>query len=179
MFFCGFMSQNRSKNVLYTEMKKETFQDEARRLRPRLTALARRYTDDADDAEDIVQDALLKLWLMHDDLQSPPDGLAMVLTRNLSIDHQRRKKLPILTPEMVETAYEEDERIERMMRVIDTLPGMQQIVLRLRHLEGMEYRDIAHITGTTETAVRKTLSRARKAVAERINKRKYDDKDRR
>ena len=159
-------------------MNKETFQDEARRLRPRLTVLARRYTDDADDAEDIVQDALLKLWLMHDDLQSPPDGLAMVLTRHLCIDHQRRKKRPCPTQEMVETAYEEDERIELMMRVIDTLPGMQQIVLRLRHLEGMEYRDIARITGTTETAVRKALSRARKAVAERINKGKYDDKNR-
>lgn len=178
MFFCVFMSQKRNKSVLYTEMKKETFQDEVRRLRPRLTVLARRYTDDADDAEDIVQDALLKLWLMHDDLQSPPDGLAMVLTRHLCIDHQRRKKRPCPTPEMVETADEEDERIELMMRVIDTLPGMQQIVLRLRHLEGMEYRDIARITGTTETAVRKALSRARKAVAERINKGKYDDKNR-
>ncbi len=151
-------------------MTEETFQDEARRLRPKLTALARRYTDDADDAEDIVQDALLKLWLMHDDLQSPPDGLAMVLTRNLSIDHLRRKNRPCPTPEIVETEHEDDERIERMMRVIDTLPGLQQIVLRLRHMEEMEFRDIARITGTSEAAVRKTLSRARKAVAEKLSK---------
>lgn len=151
-------------------MTEETFQDEARRLRPKLTALARRYTDDVDDAEDIVQDALLKLWLMHDDLQSPPDGLAMVLTRNLGIDHLRRKKRPCPTPEVTDTEHEDDERIERMMRVINTLPGMQQIVLRLRHMEEMEFRDIARITGTSEAAVRKTLSRARKAVAEKLSK---------
>ena len=150
-------------------MTEETFQNEARRLRPKMTAVARRYTDHAADAEDIVQDALLKLWLMHDDLQSPPDGLAMVLTRNLSIDHQRKKKPHVPTPDIAEEESTEDERIERMMRVINTLPAKQQIILRLRHMEGMKMCVIATLTAQTEAAVRKTLSRARQEVLMKLN----------
>ena len=149
-------------------MTEETFQNEARRLRPKMTAVARRYTDHAADAEDIVQDALLKLWLMHDDLQSPPDGLAMVLTRNLSIDHQRKKKPHVPTPDIAEEESTEDERIERMMRVINTLPAKQQIILRLRHMEGMKMCDIATLTAQTEAAVRKSLSRARQEVLRKL-----------
>ena len=151
-------------------MTEETFQHEARRLRPKLTAVARRYTDLAADAEDIVQDALLKLWLMHEDLQSPPDGLATVLTRNLSIDHQRRKRPRYPTPDIAAEETTEDDRIERMMRVIDTLPAKQQIILRLRHMEGMKTSDIARLTAQTEAAVRKMLSRARQEILLKVKK---------
>ena len=50
------------------------------------------------------------------------------------------------------------------MKVIDTLPAAQQVVLRLRHIDGMPMADIARLTGSSEAAVRKTLSRARMAV---------------
>ncbi|MBR5688044.1 MAG: RNA polymerase sigma factor [Prevotella sp.] len=149
-------------------MTEETFQNEVQRLRPKLTALAKRYTNHASDAEDIVQDVFLKLWQMRDDLVSPPDGLALVLTRNLSIDHQRRKKPHYPTRDIAEEEAVEDERIERMMQAIDSLPSRHQIILRLRHLEGMEIRDIATLTSQTEAAVRKMLSRARKETLEII-----------
>ncbi|MBR4389655.1 MAG: sigma-70 family RNA polymerase sigma factor [Prevotella sp.] len=151
-------------------MTQETFQDEAKRLRPTLTAVAERYSDNAADAEDIVQDVLLKLWLMHDDLRSPADGLAIMMTRNLSIDHQRRRKPQRPTLDIPEEEHEEDERIDRMMQLIDTLPPMQQIILRFRHLDGMEYSEIAHITSSTETAVRKMISRARKEILLKLKK---------
>jgi RNA polymerase sigma-70 factor (ECF subfamily) len=61
------------------------------------------------------------------------------------------------------------ERIERMMKVIETLPDMQQTILRLRHMEGMEFKEIAELTGSTEAAVRKALSRARQAVRDKFN----------
>lgn len=58
------------------------------------------------------------------------------------------------------------ERIERMMAIVGTLPPAQQIILRLRHIDGMSMADIARLTGGTEVAVRKALSRARMAVKE-------------
>ena len=61
-----------------------------------------------------------------------------------------------------------DERIERMMTLVATLPTMQQTVLRLRHMQGMEMRDIARIIGASEVSVRQSLSRARRAVFERM-----------
>jgi RNA polymerase sigma-70 factor (ECF subfamily) len=56
------------------------------------------------------------------------------------------------------------------MAMVETLPDKQQIILRLRHMEGMEFSDIASLLCTTEVAVRKSLSRARQAVKEKMMK---------
>ncbi len=154
-------------------MTQEEYKKEARRLRPRLLQTARRYLND-DDAEDTVQDVLLRLWQMVDTLHMPIDGLATVLVRNFCIDRRRRsqRQVPVLTTDY-EQAYESegDERIEHILALIDTLPTIQQTILRLRHIEGMEMREIAELTGSSEVAIRKTLSRARQALKQQYDKR--------
>ena len=145
-------------------MTQEEFKEEAQRLRPRLMLTARRYLGD-DDAEDTVQDALLRLWQMVGELRQPLDALALRLTRNLCIDQVRRRKPTVMLTDSDGTDETgDDERIERMMAVVSTLPDLQQTVLRLRHLEGMEMNEIADLTGSSEVAIRKALSRARQAV---------------
>jgi RNA polymerase sigma-70 factor (ECF subfamily) len=62
----------------------------------------------------------------------------------------------------------EDERLERIVSIMNSLPTMQQTIVRLRHREGMEMRQIAEHTGSSEVAVRKALSRARKAIREQF-----------
>ena len=152
-------------------MTQEEFKEEAQRLRPRLMLTARRYLGD-DDAEDTVQDVLLRLWQMVGELRQPFDALALRLTRNLCIDKVRRKKPTVMLTDSGETdqAENDDERIERMMAVVSTLPDLQQTVLRLRHLEGMEMNEIADLTGSSEVAIRKALSRARQAVRQKYMK---------
>ena len=153
-------------------MTQEQFKDEARRLRPRLMELARRYLCD-DDAEDTVQDVLLRLWQMVGNLHQPLDALALRLTRNLCIDQLRRQRpSPILTAEQEQADdCDTDERIERVLTMIDALPTLQQTILRLRHIEGMEMREIAALTGSSEVAIRKALSRARQALRQQYEKR--------
>jgi RNA polymerase sigma-70 factor (ECF subfamily) len=152
-------------------MTQEEFKEEAQRLRPRLMLTARRYLGD-DDAEDTVQDALLRLWQMVGELRQPFDALALRLTRNLCIDQVRRRKPTVMLTDSGETdqAENDDERIERMMAVVSTLPDLQQAVLRLRHLEGMEMNEIADLIGSSEVAIRKALSRARQAVKQKYLK---------
>ena len=151
-------------------MTQEEFKEEAQRLRPRLMLTARRYLGD-DDAEDTVQDALLRLWQMVGELRQPFDALALRLTRNLCIDKvHRRKPTVMLTDSSGTDETDDDERIERMMAVVSTLPDLQQTVLRLRHLEGMEMNEIADLTGSSEVAIRKALSRARQAVRQKYMK---------
>ena len=145
-------------------MTQDEFKEEARQLRPQLMKVARCYLSD-DDAEDTVQDVLLRLWQMVDEVRRPLAPLALRLTRNLCIDKVRRRKTNFqLTDSDEDNDTEEDERIGRVMNVIDTLPDLQQTILRLRHLEGMEMKEIASLTGCSEVAVRKALSRARQAV---------------
>ena len=152
-------------------MTQEEFKEEAQRLRPRLMLTARRYLGD-DDAEDTVQDVLLRLWQMVGELRQPFDALALRLTRNLCIDKVRRRKPTVMLTDSngTDLADGDDERIERMMAVVSTLPDLQQTILRLRHLEGMEMNEIADLTGSSEVAIRKALSRARQAVRQKYMK---------
>ena len=153
-------------------MTAKEFQHEATLLRPKLLAVAHRYLADDDAAEDIVQDALLKMWLMVAELRKPMAPLAWVLIRNLSVDYLHHQH-PAETLEHVQGAVTENavDGEERMMAVVRTLPSMQQTVLRLRHMEGMQMAEIATLIGSTEVAVRKALSRARQAVRREYDKR--------
>ena len=154
-------------------MTQEEYIDEARRLRPRLLEVARRYLVD-EDAEDTVQDALLRLWQMLDQLHLPLDALASVLVRNLCVDRLRRRQplAPLDDRVSVDgvSQADTDERIDRMMAVVAQLPPLQQTILRLRHMEGMDMAQIAALTGSSEVNLRKALSRARQSVRQQYLK---------
>jgi RNA polymerase sigma-70 factor (ECF subfamily) len=101
------------------------------------------------------------------------DGLARVIVRNLCLDAIRRRKpregieaLPVVAGSGSESI--EHERIERMMAIVESLPDIPQTIIRLRHMEGMELKDIARLLQMEETAVRKALSRARQTVREKL-----------
>ena len=153
-------------------MTKDEYEIAMQRIRPGLIAEAIRYMGNADEAEDMVQDAMLKLWQMCAQLKSPVDGLARVLVRNICLDSIRRRKpregIEYLPPAAGSNEAEEHERIERMMRLVENLPDVPQTILRLRHMEGMEMKEIARLLHMEEAAVRKALSRARQAVRERL-----------
>ncbi|MBQ2496333.1 MAG: hypothetical protein II521_09485, partial [Prevotella sp.] len=103
-------------------MTTEEFKLEVQAIRPRLISQAQRYLDNTDDAEDVVQDALLRLWQMREQLRSPLDRMAMVVTRNLAIELLRQRKSEDLL-EYVETDEpREDYRIERILTILSTLP---------------------------------------------------------
>ena len=150
-------------------MTTEQFSKEAERMRPMLLGVAQRMLDD-DNAEDVVQDALLKLWQIRDEVENLP-GMARVIVRHRCLDIIRRQP-PTVSLKDTDSEDEEDdikdERIERMMALVATLPTMQQTVLRLRHMQGMEMRDIANLIGASEVAVRQSLSRARRAIFEKM-----------
>ncbi len=151
-------------------MTHEQYQEEVVKIRPRLLQTARRYLTD-DEAEDTVQDVLLRLWQMLPQLRSPMEPLAQVLVRNYSIDKLRRMHPTLQLSEAAHTAESPttNERVERIMTIMDTLPTMQQTIFRLRHIEGMEMKEIARLTGSTEAAVRKSLSRARQSIIRKYN----------
>lgn len=146
-------------------MTEEQYQEEVVKMRARLMMTARRYLTN-DEAEDTVQDVLLRLWQILPELHSPMEPLAHILVRNYSVDRLRRKRPTLQLSEASDAtdSKTESERAERIMAIISRLPALQQTIFRLRHIEGMEMKDIAQLMGSTEAAVRKSLSRARQSI---------------
>lgn len=145
--------------------------DNTEEVRPRLIAIARKIVGNDDDAEDIVQDALLRLWQVKEEVRNA-ESMAKIITRNLSIDYVRRKHITVDIDESKlenDDVDNNDEQIQRIMNLINKLPTMQQTVIRLRHIDGLKMSDIAKITGTTEQAVRQSISRARRTILKNYN----------
>ncbi len=146
-------------------MTQEDLQKEVVRVRPMMVAQAHYYLQ-GDEAEDIVQDALLKMCLLRQQLRPPVDSFASVLVRNLSLNylHRTQRKetmtdIDTLVDEM--TDEEEESHTEQLMRIVESLPPKQQAIIRLHDMEGMNYQEISLLTGMPETALRKSVSRIR------------------
>jgi len=152
-------------------MEQNRFEIEAKRMRPALLRMAIRYLEDSDEAEDAVQDVLLKLWFLRDRLDQyrSVDALAIVITKHLCINRLRgiriekvdlEQGISIGGGENPEMKLVEEENMQEILEVIGTLPDLQQSILRMKHLEGFEVEEIARLTGSTPVAVRTNLSRA-------------------
>ncbi len=159
------------------------FETWVRRLRPSLQTVARRMLADEEDAEDAVQDTLLKLWLVRDrlTLYRSPDALAVVVVKNLCISRLREQQTEALPlPENVDIRSERspdwdlEEREDHtwLCRTIQGLPSAQMTILKMSQAEGMSNREIADVLGIAETSVRTTLCKARHKLLEELKKRK-------
>ena len=154
-------------------MMTESFMDEVKAVRPTLLSVARGILGSDEEAEDVVQDAMLRLWQLRDEPICNVRGFARVVVRNLSLSkvRQRRVTVDIARADIAndnESESARNEQIDRMMELVDALPTMQQTVLRMRHMQEMTMADIASLIGTSEAAVRQSLSRARRNIIEQF-----------
>ena len=152
-------------------MTAETFKDEVQAMRPMLVGVAKGVLGSDEEAEDVVQDALLRLWQLRDEPIRNVRGFARIVVRNLCLSKVRRKQVMVDIGKADiadETETTNNEQIDRMMALVDALPTMQQTVLRLRHMQDMSMADIASLIGTSESAVRQSLSRARRSILEQF-----------
>ena len=147
------------------------------RCRRMLVSVARGYLGDDDMAEDVVQEALLKLYAMRDKLDTyhSVEALARVVVKRLSLNvlrnHQRHRVVQ-LNVDVSDGGVMDDDRVRVILSLIDGLPDKQQMVLRMKHIEGMEVEEIASVIQMSTDAVYQNLSRARRAILEQFKDRK-------
>jgi RNA polymerase sigma-70 factor (ECF subfamily) len=146
------------------------------RWKSRLLRQAMRMLPSEEDAEDVLQDAFIKLWAKACQLESDEEAIALttVTIRNLSIDrlrHNRHLQTESLNEQPgeaydhEENSYEVDDRkvlVEQIMK--RALTPIQQQIVQLREYEQKSYEEVAKLLGMKEPAVRMQLSRARKAI---------------
>lgn len=162
-------------------MHKISFRDNILPLKDKLFRLALRITFDSSEAEDIVQDTLIKVWDKRDEWQQIEsiESYCMTITRNLAIDRSQKmearnmeltpeaQEMPdTLTPEKL---FEQDEQLRLIHQVINSLPEKQRTIVQLRDIEGKSYKEIAEILGITEEQVKVNLFRARQRIKTEIN----------
>lgn len=150
-------------------------------MRDYLFATARRILSEEEDAEDAVQEVLLKLWYIRESLGRYENVEAFVttVTKNHCLDKLKGRKRTegmtdsVLVLQSDTTPYELTERRDThalIRKIIETLPSLQREIIKMKDMEEYEVEEIAGITGTKPDAVRMNLSRARKRVRDEFLK---------
>lgn len=163
-------------------MKKLSFRDDVLPLKDKIFRLALRITLSRAEAEDIVQDVLIKVWNRRDDLAEVDsiEAYSLTVCRNLSLDRLQRKEndnvnLDDAPPTEADDAPPDlqmirNERIDNIKRLIEQLPIPQRAAMQLRDMEGKTYKEISAITGQTEEQVKVNIFRARQYIRKQIEK---------
>lgn len=140
-----------------------------------LLLLARRLLRDEAEAEDVAQEAFLRLWRQGAGLEIGPAGLAPWLKRvvsNLAIDRLRVRGRLEITDEVPEQAEEADqlrrlesrELAEKVEAALRRLPDRQRLALTMFHYEGHSLEEVGRMMGATAEAVESLLARARRSL---------------
>lgn len=138
---------------------------------PAMLGLARRVLGNAADAEEVVQEAMLRVWT-HAPRWQPLAAFRTWLTRivvNLCLDRKRKARWVELeaageiadpTPDAADQS-EADERERLVAGAIDELPDRQRTAIVLTYRQGMSNAEVAEVLGTTVSAVETLLMRGK------------------
>jgi len=162
-------------------MKSISFRNDILPLKNVLYRLALRITLSHEDAEDVVQDTLLKVWSRKNDWQQIQniEAYAMTIARNLALDKMKRvsahlaslDNMPVNDQAKSHNPYErifEQDRLQFVRNLIDQLPEKQRSCMQLRDVEEKSYREISDILGITEEQVKVSIFRARQTIKQKI-----------
>ena len=160
-------------------MQEISFRDDILPLKDKLFRLALRITFDRAEAEDVVQDTMIRVWNKREEWTQfgSIEAYCLTVAKNLAIDRSQKKEAQNveLTPEMEEESeisgpYDHlvnNERMSIIHRLINELPEKQRLIMQLRDIEGESYKEIAKILNLTEEQVKVNLFRARQKVKQR------------
>lgn len=144
-------------------------------LRDRLFRIAWYIVRSKEEAEDIIQDVMIRIWKMEGEVKliGNVEAYCYTMTRNLALNRMELKVnrhigLSDGQDSGVEDGpleqMEQEERSRLLLRLMQRLPEPQCDIIQLRDIEGMSYLDIASTLGLSEEQVKVYLFRARKKI---------------
>ncbi|MDR2815776.1 MAG: RNA polymerase sigma factor [Proteiniphilum sp.] len=153
-------------------------------LKDKLFRLAYSIVRERAEAEDILQDVLLKLWCKRDEWTyiENLEAYCFRITKNAALDKLASmavRKMGVIDPEkenlyFVENRSPHSEMVRKEQRAaigrsIEALSENQRLVFTLREIEGMSYREIAEALSISEDLVKISLHRARRNMKEMLS----------
>ena len=143
--------------------------------------LAKRLLVSTEEAEDATQELYFKLWNNKEKLKNynSIEAFAMTMTKNYCFDRLKSKQASNLT--LVHSNYKEkgtsldkqvdlNDSVSKVHQLMENLPEQQKIIIQLRDIEQYEFDEIAEMLNLKPTAIRVSLSRARKTIREQLLK---------
>ena len=138
------------------------------------------FFSDEELAADAAQEALLRLWLLREQVAdtSHAEALLIRMTKNVCVSEWRRKQkmgfLPslemdnVLAEEMQPMA--DDDNARQLASAIQSLTSTEQQLFRMRHELEMDIPQIAAVTGLLPRSVSQVVSVARRKIVEQLKK---------
>ncbi len=165
--------------------------DLAARLLPRVLAQATRMLSDHAEAEDVAQEAMMRLWKIAPDWRQGEAQVSTWMYRvvaNLCTDRLRKWRgamsldqvaEPVDGTPSVTARMQTDLRMRALSDALAQLPDRQAQAVALRHLEGLSNPEIAQIMDISVRSVESLTARGKRALADIMAGRKaelgYDD----
>jgi len=145
-------------------------------LSGRLFSLGMQLLGDSAEAEDVVQETMLKVWKIAPDWRSGEAKVASWaygVARNLCLDRLRKRRTTTLddAPEPIDESQSplenmiETDRAQALQNALSKLPERQKQAIVLRHFEEASNPEIAETIGTSVEAVESLLARGRRKLA--------------
>lgn len=148
---------------------------------PVLCGYANKYLNDADSAEEIVQDVFVKFWEKCESL-APDSSVKSYLFRsvhNTCLNHLKHLKVRDAYRQYVvnymenESTYaygihEEPELGEKIEAAISTLPPQCQRIFRMSRFDGLKYQEIADSIGISVKTVEVQMGKALRILRDRL-----------
>jgi len=171
-------------------MSERSFRNDVLPLKNELLRLAQRITLNRFDAEDIVQETMLKVWSRREqwaEIESM-EAFCLTICHNLALDRMKCMNRQTSTSldqdqhDCVDRSYNSDpeeqtvqrDRLRMVRQLMDKLPEKQRICIQLRDVEGKAYKEIASVMGITEQQVKVNIFRARQTIKKKfIENEKY------
>ena len=174
--------------VLYANGDPDAARLLSQRIVPRMLGVATRLLADRAEAEDVAQEAMVRLWRVAPDWRPGEAQVSTWMYRvvsNLCIDRQRsRSRRPGVglddAPEVADGARSavavmiEADRMAALDAALAQLPGRQRQAVVLRHIEGLTNPEIATVMDVGVAAVESLTSRGKRALAAILAGRKAD-----
>lgn len=173
--------------VLYARGDAEAARELTDRMLPRALSVATRVLGDRAEAEDVAQEAMLRLWRIAPDWQTGQAKVSTWLyrvTMNLCIDLQRKRRGGTVAlddaPDPADNAPSAAEQLvakarsDALQDALAQLPDRQRQAVVLRHLEELANPEIAEILGVSVEAVESLVARGKRGLTAALNQRRDD-----
>lgn len=162
-------------------MTSNEFKNDILPLSDRIFPMAMRILGNELEAQDAVQEIMIKLWMKRNKLNQHPNkmGFVFLTARNYCLDRLRLKKKEIvdtISRELIADYFIDEEKNEHesllilIRKSIDKLPENQKEIILMRDIDGFEFDEIVAATNFKIEHIRVLLSRARKQVRNELKK---------